>query len=61
KQRDVIKTIKKYAKENSLELTITEGGNHTKIKLGDKTAPIPRHREIGNTITKEIYKQLGIK
>lgn len=61
KQRDIIKTIKKHAKENGLELTISEGGNHTKIKLGDKMAPIPRHREIGKTITKEIYKQLGIE
>lgn len=38
--------IADHAKTNDLAMTITEGGNHTKIQVGDSRAVIPRHSEI---------------
>ena len=38
-----------------------EGSNHEVWKKGNKTAPVPRHREILESTAKTILKQLGIK
>lgn len=61
KRKEILKTIRKHAKANGLELTITEGGNHTKIRLGtEHYSVLPRHNEIHDLTAREIYKQLGM-
>ena len=34
-----------------------EGANHTLYSLGELTVPIPRHKEIGEKLALEIFKQ----
>lgn len=59
KRKDLLKTIKKYAKTTGQNYTETEGANHTKIWVGDNYTTIPRHNEIPNTFAKKILKDLG--
>lgn len=61
KRRDIIKAINQHAKAQGMSLTITEGGSHTKITVGDRTTVVPRHNEINELTTKAIYKQIGMK
>lgn len=61
KRKDIIKAIRAHAKTHDLELTIAEGGNHTKIVLGDKRSVVARHAEINDHTARAIYKQLGMK
>ena len=60
KRKDILKRIASYAKSHGLELTVTEGGSHTKVQLGDRRTTIPRHNEINELTTKAIYKQIGV-
>ena len=38
-----------------------QGGNHTLYTDGNKTVPIPRHKEINERLAKRIVKDLGLK
>lgn len=58
KRRDLMKQLKAFAKEQGLEMTVSEGGNHTKVRIGSVGTAIPRHREIDEALTKEIWKQV---
>ena len=60
KRKDLLKTIKKYAKETGQNYKQTEGGNHTKIWVGENYTTLPRHNEIPDIVAKKLYKQLGI-
>lgn len=60
KRKEILKAIKAHAKANDLDLTITEGGSHTKVTLGDRRTVIGRHTEINELTTRAIYKQLGM-
>lgn len=53
--------ISHYAKTTEQELTIKEGGNHTRIWVGDRYTTVPRHREIPDLAAQKIYKQIGLK
>ena len=61
KRKDILKAIAAHAKATGLEMTITEGGNHTKVQVGDKRTIVARHKEINELTTKAIYKQIGIE
>lgn len=39
---------------------LAEGSKHTRAYLGEKRSTVPRHKEISNTLVKEIRKQLGL-
>lgn len=41
--------------------TFGEGKKHTKVYYQGKQSTIPRHKEIPDTLAKQIVKQLGIK
>lgn len=55
-----MKHIAKHAKANGLDVTVTEGANHTKVKVGDKQTTVPRHSEINDITAKAILNQIGV-
>ena len=61
KRKDILKAISNYAKSSNQELIIKEGGNHTRIWVGDRYTTLPRHREIADLAAQRIYKQIGLK
>lgn len=42
-------------------MTVTEGGNHTKVVIGDARTVMPRHNEINEETAKAILKQMGVR
>lgn len=56
KRRDLIKLLEK----NGWELK-REGGNHDIYEKGNRTEPIPRHKEIAEMLAKAIIKRQGLK
>jgi mRNA interferase HicA len=38
-----------------------DGGNHDIYTNGEKSEPIPRHREINETLAKALIKKHGLK
>ena len=58
KRRDLMKRLNEMAAELGLAIDITEGGSHTKVKLGDRQTVVPRHGEINEITAKAIIKQL---
>lgn len=61
KRRDLISKINSLARELGLQAEYTEGGQHTKVKLGDKQSVIPRHREINEITAQKILRHLEAK
>lgn len=55
KKRDIIKKIKSEAKAQGVSFEEREGGNHTILKVGGATVPVPRHNEIDNRTAIVIY------
>jgi hypothetical protein len=60
KRRDLLKKIGSKAKAKSLTVEMTEGGSHTKVKIGAKQTVVPRHAEINEITAKAILDQLGL-
>jgi mRNA interferase HicA len=58
KRRDLLKRINQIARTNGLAVTITEGGSHTKVTVGDKTTTVPRHAEINELTARGILRYL---
>lgn len=54
-----MKRLAETAKAEGAELEITEGGSHTKVKIGDRQSVVPRHSEVNEITTKAILKQMG--
>lgn len=61
KRKDVLAIIRKYAKEQGVAVVMKEGGNHTRVWVGEKYATLPRHNEIPDRFAKTILRQLGIE
>lgn len=62
KVRGLEKRIRQEAKSRGVSWTfVREGANHTVYDLGGVTIPIPRHTDIGEGLTREIYKQCEAK
>ena len=58
KRKDIIKKIRKEAKTQGVTWDLArEGSNHEVYRLGSTMIPIPRHTEIGEGLTEQIYKQ----
>lgn len=55
-----MKQLAAYATDNNLPYTETEGGRHTKVKIGDKQTSVPRHREINELTAQAILEQIGV-
>lgn len=56
KRKDLIKLLE----QNGWYLD-REGANHSIYTNGDKTEPIPRHKEIDELLAKAIIKRQGLK
>lgn len=61
KRKDILKNIADFAKGTGKTLTIKEGGNHTRIWVGEKYTTVGRHKEIDNLMARKIYKQIGME
>lgn len=61
KRQKLLKELKLYAKQSGQKMVTTEGGRHTKIVIGEKTTFVPRHNEIGESLAREIRKQIGVE
>lgn len=61
KRKDVLTAIRKYAQEQGVPVVMKEGGNHTRVWVGERYATLPRHSEIPDRFAKTILKQLGIE
>lgn len=57
KRRDLLKNIEQLAKANNVQWLEGQGSKHDKYTFNGKMIPIPRHREIGEMLAKEIIKQ----
>ncbi|KON72616.1 hypothetical protein M768_14000 [Cellulosimicrobium cellulans F16] len=58
RRTELIKRIGKTAKAQGAEAIFTEGGSHTKVRLGDRQTVIPRHNEINEHTARAILKHL---
>lgn len=61
KRKDLMKQIAAHAKQRGLEFEITEGANHSKVRVGDKITVVARHNEINEITAKAVLKQIGVK
>lgn len=61
KRKDILKNIASYAKRTGQTLTLKEGGNHTRIWVGDRYTTVGRHNEIDDLMARKIYKQIGME
>ena len=53
-----MKRIGKIAKAQGVEAVYTEGGSHTKVRLGERQTVIPRHNEINEHTARAILRHL---
>lgn len=58
KRRDLMKRLAQIAKAQGVEIRFTEGGNHTKVWIGDSSEMVPRHTEINEMTAKAIIRKL---
>lgn len=58
KRTDLVKRLRKIAKTQGSELILTEGGSHTKVRIGERVTVIPRHSEINEITAKAIIRQM---
>jgi predicted RNA binding protein YcfA (HicA-like mRNA interferase family) len=62
KARALEKRIRQEAKRQGVTWTLLrQGANHTVYDLDGVTIPIPRHSDLGEGLTREIYKQREVK
>lgn len=57
KRRDLLKIIEDLAAANDVEWLEGAGSKHDKYTFNGKMIPVPRHREIGEMLAREIIKQ----
>jgi len=57
KRRDLLNQIEKLARDNGVTWVEATGTKHDKYRFNGKMIPIPRHREIGEMLAREILKQ----
>lgn len=58
KRRELEKRIVQIAKAQGAKPEYTEGGSHTKVRVGERQTVIPRHSEINEITARAILKQL---
>lgn len=58
KPRDIVKRIRQEAKRQGMTFEFErQGARHEVWSLNGTMIPIPRHRDIGEGLTEEIYKE----
>jgi hypothetical protein len=58
KRKKLEKRIREIADQRGLPIAFKEGGNHTRVQIGDDVTFIPRHREIDEHLARAILKVL---
>lgn len=58
RRRDLEKRIAQIAKARGLRPEYTEGGSHTKVRVGERRSVLPRHSEINEITARAILKHL---
>jgi hypothetical protein len=61
KRRDVLRKLRKAAKDADVDVKETEGGRHTVLIFDGLRVPIPRHTEIPDRDAQNIYKEAESK
>jgi mRNA interferase HicA len=51
-----MKQLRAIAKEQGVDYAVSEGGSHTKVRLGDRFVTVPRHRDINELTAKGILR-----
>ena len=54
KRKDLLSQLQAIATGKGLTFDMTEGGNHSKVRIGGTLFPIPRHREINERLARTI-------
>lgn len=57
KRKDILKKLRRAAKDANVEVTEREGANHTLIILDGLRIPVGRHNEIPDRDAQNIYKE----
>ena len=58
KRRDLVKKISKEAKQQGVQWALArEGANHSVYALDGVIVPIPRHKELGENLAEDIFKE----
>lgn len=58
----MLQRIAKAAKDTGVEWSLArQGVNHEVYSLDGQMIPVPRHREIGESLTRAIYQQAESK
>ncbi|WP_227979958.1 hypothetical protein [Nocardia spumae] len=57
KRRDIIRAIRDAAREQDLDFEVTEGSRHSIVIIDGKKVPVPRHSDVPENTTREIYKE----
>ena len=61
KPADLLRRLRRFATKRGWELTVEEGGRHTKVRLNGRTTAVPRHpTDLRTGLFRAILKQLGI-
>ncbi|MDO5695067.1 MAG: hypothetical protein Q4G38_05255 [Aeriscardovia aeriphila] len=56
KRKDLANKLSALAKQYGESITWSEGGNHSKVTIGNIMTAIPRHTEINEITAKQIIK-----
>lgn len=54
-----MKRLALTAKDQALDLEVTEGGPHTKVRIGDRATTVPRHSEVNEMTARGILRHMG--
>ncbi len=58
KRRDLLQHLAQIVKREGLTLEVTEGGSHTKVRIGTRVNVVPRHTEINEMTARAILKKM---
>lgn len=56
-----MRLLRSEARACGVQLEVTEGSRHTKVKIGDRQSTVPRHREINERTAQAILSQMGVE
>ena len=58
KRRDLLRVIRTHAMNAGKTYTLSEGGSHSRVSVGNTKVSIPRHREVPLGTVKIIMRTL---
>jgi len=61
KAAELLRRLRRLANRRGWDISITEGGNHTKVRINGRQTVVPRHASDLKTGTlRGILKQIGV-